>query len=1008
MKQSLSKQACGLILRMNLLRNLPTLVLVTGLFSGTELYAQVGSYSGKVIDQVSQQPISGATIRIKGTEKATSTDVNGKFSLPAQPNDILEISNIGYLPNQFQLANSKSIQISLQRDDRSLDEVVVVGYGSIRKGDLTSSTSHVKASEFRQSGARNAMDLLQGKVAGLQISRGSGSNPNSGASIQLRSSTSINGSNSPLIVIDGIPGGNLDLLQQEDIESMDVLKDGSAAAIYGTQANGGVILVTTKKGKSGPTKFDYATYVRKEFISRKLDFMSADEYRQKVNEGFLSADNDRGANVDAFDELVNKDNISQYHTLAISGGGENNSFRASAYYRDLQGIAKENGREEYGVRANFTGTGFQNRLTTAVNLTHNFNDANLLGGGGWEWAYNRNPTQSLKNEDGSWYFEETSTNAVARLYQQKRRRQQQTSSVDGKATLQLFEGLSGSLFGSVQRNSYLDTYYATIDSEPSVKLSFPGKPRGVASQGTNLAIDYAFEPTIDYKKTINDHNISAVAGYSYRYSVEQRFSGENYGFQNDLLEENNIGLGTQILLGKSLLGSYKEDNKLIAFFTRANYSYKGKYMFQGIYRREGSSRFGKNNKWGNFGSVSAGWNLAEEDFLKDVESINQLKLRAGYGVTGNSGIPNYRSLVLLGPGNPYINPDGQWRQTWGPSRNPNPDLKWETKKETNIGVDFQLFDNRFGGSLDYYVRKTDDLLGTYTSQQPSFIRDQIFTNVGQMSSRGLEVAFNYAIIRKQDFNWRIDVTASTNSSKMDRLSNSTYQGNALDLGDIGGAGDLRQAIRTFEGGKLGQFYGKRFAGFTEEGKWLFYNRNNEAVRFDQINDSRTDLENTDLAVIGNAIPRYYASMTNSFNYKNWDFRIFLRGRFGYDILNTNELFYGNKITKPNNLLNSAFKDHDELNDTYMYSDYYIENGSHLKIDEINIGYNFKIRTSYIRNLKLYATVQNLATISKYKGNDPDYINDTGLAPSIDALNSSNNRSPYPATRSFMIGLNLGF
>lgn len=1005
----LSKEACTLHLRNNSLRIMSVLVIVMSLFSSMNLYAQTSAYTGKVIDQVSQQPISGATVRIKGSELATSTDDAGKFSINAQIGDVLEISYLGFLATELKVGSSKSLQVSLLKDNKNLDEVVVIGYGSIRKGDVTSASSHVKPSEFRQSGARNAMDLLQGKVAGLQISRGSGSNPNSGVSIQIRSSTSIEGSNSPLVVIDGIPGGNLDLLQQEDIESIDVLKDGSAAAIYGTRANGGVVLVTTKKGKSGPTRFDYATYVRKEFISRKLDFMNAEQYAEKVKNGVFTGAKDFGEQVDAFDQLVNKDNVSQYHTLAISGGGENNSFRASAYYRDLQGIAKENGRKEYGVRANFTGTGLQNRLTTSVNLTHNFNDANLLGGGGWEWAYTRNPTQGLKNADGTWYYEPTSTNSVARLAEQTYRRQQQTSSVDGKATLQLIEGLSGSVFGSVQRNSYLDGAYANLASEPSIENPNLKIPGGFANQSTYLAIDYAFEPTLDYKTKINeDHTISAVAGYSYRYSVDQSFAGENSGFLNDLLKENNMGVGTQLIAGKSQLSSSKKDNKLIAFFGRANYAYKGKYMFQGIYRREGSSRFGADNKWGNFGSVSAGWNMAEEDFLKDVPFVNQLKLRAGYGLTGNDGQENYRSLVTLGEGNPYINPDGIWRQTWGPTRNPNPNLKWETKKEFNVGVDFQLFESRLGGSLDYYVRKTSDLLGFYTSQQPSFIRNSIFTNVGQISSRGVELALNYTAIRKPDFSWRIDVTASTNSSKMDSFSDDTYKGNPRDFGDIGGFGALGSAIRTFEGGKLGQFYGKRFAGFTEEGKWLFFNKNNEAVPFNQINDSRTDMNNTDLAVLGNAIPRYYASMTHSFNYKNWDFRIFLRGRFGYDILNTNEMFWGNKVSQPNNLLNSAFTDHAQLKDTYMYSDYYLENGSNVKIDEISVGYNFKVRTSYIRNIKMYATVQNLATITKYKGNDPDYINDIGLAPSIDALNTSNNRSPYPATRSFLVGLNIGF
>ena len=990
------------------------LVLITFIFcleSGVS-FGQSHMISGIVTGSTDNAPLPSVSIRIKGTTIGTSTDEGGRFMLSVSANAVLEISYIGFLPQEIAVGKQTNLSIILQSDTRSMEEVVVVGYGSIKRGDLTSATASVKPSDFRQSGARNAMDLLQGKVAGLQVTRGSGTNPNSSAAIQLRGATSISGSNAPLVVIDGIPGGNLDLLQQEDIESIDVLKDGSAAAIYGTQANGGVILVTTKKGKSGATLFDYATYFRKEFVQRKPDFMTAEEYRQKIAEGAdnrLTPDNDEGASVNAFDELINEDNLSQYHTLAISGGGENNSFRASAYYRDLEGIAKENERREYGVRANFSGKGFDNRLTSSVNLTHNFNDANMLGGGGWEWAYTRNPTQSLKNADGTWYYEPTSTNEVAKLQEEHNRRQQQTSSADGKIGFELIKGLTASAFGSVQRNQWLDGYYASLASEPSIEDDALQVPGGLAGQETRLEIDYAFEPTIDYKTTINElHSITAVAGYSYRYSKWQRFKGENSGFVNDIFEENNLTAGTQLVAGKSLLESEKEDNKLIAFFGRLNYSYNGKYLFQGIYRREGSSRFGRNNKWGNFGSVSAGWNLASEDFMQNVGFVNDLKFRIGYGITGNQGIPNYRSLVTLGTGNPYINPDGVWRQTYGPNRNPNPNLRWERKHELNVGLDFGLFNGRLSGAIDYYNRITKDLLGDYTSQQPSFIRNLIFTNVGQISSRGLEVTLHAVTMQKSDFTWTTDFTGSTSSGRMDSFSNDVYKADSQPFGPIGGAGALGNAIRTFEGGKLGQFYGKRFAGFTDDGNWLFYNREGEAVPFDQINDSPTDLANTDLAVIGNAIPKFYASLTNSFSYKNIDFRIFLRGRFGYDILNTQALSYGNKVALPNNVLSTAFTKYGELNDTYMYSDYYLENGSHVKIDEISLGYTFKLNTTKIRNFRVYVTGQNLATITGYSGNDPDFINDSGIGTDENFPPGVDRRSPYPRTRSFLIGLNIGF
>lgn len=962
--------------------------------------------SGVVTSATDQAPLPGVSVRVRGTNQGTSTDGNGRFSISASENTILEFSFIGHLPQQINIGSRTMIPVVLQSDTKSMDEVVVVGFGTARKSEITAASTNINAEDFRQSAARNAMDLLQGKVAGLQITR-SGSNPNTGVALQLRGATSIAGTNSPLIVIDGIPGGNLDLLQQEDIESMNVLKDGSAAAIYGTQANGGVILVTTKKGAPGATRFDYANYFNRDYVQRQLDFMSPQQYRQKIAEGVIAENNDFGDNVNAFDQLINRDNLSQYHTLAISGGSETNNFRASTYYRDLQGIAKENGRTEYGIRANFNGKGLNNRLTTQVDLATNFNNANLIGDSGWEWAYTRNPTLSLRNPDGSWYYEPTTTNYVARLSEEHERRQQQTTTISGTLGYEIIPNLKFNVFGSVQRNSWLDNEYASLASEPSVENSVGALGR--ARQATRLENFYAFEPTISYNRTFQDvHSINAVAGYSYRYDVWQRFEGTNFGFPNDIFEENNIGAGNQLIEGRAEMVSEKEDNKIIGFLGRLIYSYNGKYTLQGTYRRDGSTRFGTNNKWGNFGSLGANWNISSEDFMRNVAFVDDLKLRASYGVTGNQGIGNYMSLVTLGTGNNYIYPDGIWRQTYGPDRNPNPDLRWETKHEYNIGVDFMLLKGRLGGAIDAYRRVTKDLLGTYTSQQPAFIRNQIFTNVGQISSNGVELTLNAVPVRNENVTWAIDLIGSTNRNRLDTFSDDVYKAQFRDFSSIGGAGALGNAIRTFEGSRLGDFYGKRFAGFTEDGSWLFYKRDGSAVPFDQINDSSTDVENNDLAVIGNAIPRYHLSLNSNFRYKNFDFRIFFRGRFGYQILNTSQISYGNRIALPNNLLNDAFTRHAQLNDTYMYSDYYLENGSHIKLDEMTIGYTFNLNSARIRNFRIYVTGTNLALFTKFTGIDPDYVNDTGLGGDNDFPLGVDMRNTYPNTRSFLLGMNIGF
>jgi len=963
--------------------------------------------TGKVTDD-KFAPLANVSVAIKGTTKGVTTDGNGNFSIDG-PDDkpvVLVFTYVGFETREIAMGKKTHFDVQMVPTRGKLDEVVVVGYGTQKRKDVTSPISTVKSEDFNQGGARNALDLIQGKVAGLVITRTSASNPNSGVAIQLRGVTSITGNLAPLVVIDGIPGGNLDLLQQDDIESFDVLKDGSAAAIYGTRGNGGVILVTTKKGKSGPPRFDYSTYFRKEYITKRPDFLTAAQYREKIASGLypaLTHQYDTGIykyNTDFFDSLVNHDNITQYHNLAVSGGTAGSNYRASVYYNDFQGIALKNSRRQYGTRLNINQRGLNGRMTAQLDVVTNFNKANLLGGGGWEDQLNRIPTLPIHNPNGTYYFQANTTNQVARLYQQSSLRGQQTTSADGKVGLELIKGLKASIFGSITRDSYIDNFYAQVASEPSVNSWNGG---GQAIKTTNLSTSYAMEPTIEYSRLIGmDHNLSAIGGYSYQYNVSENFSVTNYGFPNDQDAENNLNIGTGLNavpppgIPRATFSSTKADDKLIAFFGRINYTFRDRFMAQVILRHEGSSRFGAHNKWANFPAASVGWNLTQEKFMTPIKWVNNLKLRAGYGVTGNSGIPNYQSLVLLNQGGFYLNPDGIWRQTLGPNTNPNPNLKWEKKAEFNIGVEFSLLNNRLGGAIDVYKRKTTDLLNNYNTQLPGFIQPTIIENVGTIENKGIELTLNATPVKTRDFTWNSVITASTTHNKLVSLSNSTFQATYLEFGGIGGFGALGNAIRTVEGGDLGNFYGKRFAGFDANGKWLFFKADGKTkVPLTQINAA-------DLTVIGNGIPKYYFSWTNDFMYKNFDLRVFFRGRFGNKILNTMDLSYGNRVYLPNNVLNSAFTKHAALNDTYQYSDYYLEPGGFLKLDNVTIGYRFKFKTTTIRSMRVYITGTNLATITKYKGNDADFVNDTGLGAGVDS------RGPYPSTRQYSAGLTLGF
>lgn len=963
--------------------------------------------TGQVTDATTGEVLPGVNIMIKGTSTGVASDMEGNFSITVPSlSDTLIFSFIGYQTLEVPINERTELFVELQPDIQMLDNIVVIGYGTQKKIEITSAVTQVAESDFNEGGVRSALELIQGKVAGLSITRTEGSNPNSSTARQLRGVTSIEGDKSPLVVIDGIPGGNLDLLQPNDIQSFDVLKDGSAAAIYGTRGNNGVILVTTKKGRSGAPLFEYSTYIKHEAVAKKPDFLTASEYRELIDQGLIGEGNDLGASTDLYDELIDKNNLSQYHNFSASGGSDNTNYRASFYYDDAYGVAKENSRRQFGGRLNVNQSGLEGKLLLSANLVTNFNKANLLGGdtgddgnaGDFEQAIQRNPTAPIRNEDGS--FVETEAfnnyNPLSRFAYRIDERDQQTFSGDVKATLTIMEGLGVSVFGAYERNTYNDREFRSLN-DFAQRPSSEYQGMGFAYKQNVLDWDNTFEATVDYTRDIAQyHSLDIIGGYSYQYFTYEEFWANNNGFTTDGFEDWNLGAGSAINntdLPRPGMDSFKDDNTLVAFFGRASYGFQDRYMAQFTFRREGSSRFGTNNKWGNFPAFSVGWVVSDESFMQDVSLIDFLKLRVGYGVTGNQGIGNYNSLVTLSTGGVYPQ-EGIFYQTYGASRNPNPDLRWEKKQEWNIGLDFSIFDTRINGEIDVYDRETVDLLHNYTAQQPPFVRDQILTNVGSIGSRGIELYLNAAIMERTDLNWSMDFTANATSNEITSLSNDVYTLSWLEFGGLPSPGNLGNAIRVEEGSSVGDFYGKRFAGFTEDGKWLFYKADGTAVPPSEIDDE-------DLTVIGNGVPKYMLSWSNNFQYKNFDLTIFFRGKFGFDILNTKDLYFGNKSWLPNNLLKSAVTEHAELNDNPQYSDYYLEKGDFVKLDNVTLGYTFGMPGNYIRNIRIYATGRNLITLTGYSGLDPE-LSDTGFTTGID------NRGFYPRTRSFTLGLDIDF
>jgi TonB-linked SusC/RagA family outer membrane protein len=955
-------------------------------------FSQSKVVTGKITG-VENQPLPNVSVQIKGASAGTQSDLNGQYRIEVpSASAVLVFSAVGFARLELPVGTGTTLDVTMQLSSNSLESVVVVGYGTQKRKEVTAAVVSVKAEDFNQGGVRSPLDLIQGKVAGLSLTRPNGNNPNSAVSIQLRGVTSLTGSIAPLIVIDGNPGGNLDLLQMDDIESFDVLKDGSAAAIYGTRANGGVIIITTKKGKAGEPRYEYNTYVQREYIDKKPEILSPEEYLEMPKAVDL---HDR---TDVYALLTDKKNISHYHNFSASGGTGKANYRASLYFRDANGIAIKNSRREYGGRLNINQRGLQDKLSLQINLAANFNNADMLGGssGDFEQAVQRNPTAPLFNPDGT-YLETNAYNnfnPIARLNQELWERSQQTFSGDARLTLEIIKGLRVSAFGAMVRDGWNDRQYRLKASRSSMQ-DFNGG--GYAYKNNHQGLSRTFEATAEYSRTVaTDHSMTLIGGYSYQYNSLDTFFVSNNGFITDAFQDWNMGNGTAIrntLLPAPGISSFKEDNTLVAFFGRLNYSFRGKYLAQFILRREGSSRFGANNKWGNFPAVSVGWVISDESFMKDLHQINNLKLRVGYGVTGNQGIPNYQSLVTLSTGGNYIQ-NGVWLQTFGPSRNPNPDLRWEKKKELNVGVDFSLLNNRLGGSIDLYSRKTEDLLYSYNAPQPPYILTTLYTNVGSISNKGIELAVSAVPVRNNNFTWNVDATWNYQKNKMSSLSNQYYKVDRLEFGGLPSPGNLGNSIRVFEGGPIGDFWGYRFAGFDDQGKWVFFKKDGAKAGSGAMTDD-------DKVVIGNGVPKSMVSLTNRFKYKDFDLTLFFRGKLGFDLLNTKEMYFGNINWSPNNMLRTVLSKHAQLKESPQYSNYYLEPGGFVKLDNVTLGYTVKLKTSYLRNLYVYVTGRNLITFTRYNGLDPE-LEDTGFTTGIDS------RGFYPRTKSLAAGLRVSF
>lgn len=953
--------------------------------------AQSRMITGKVTDAKENRPLEGVSVLVKESNLGTQTKKDGSFSIEvATGSKYLTFSFVGYQTQEVAIGSSGVINVSLMQADKATEEVVVIGYGVARKTDVTSAISSIKEKDFNRGAVISPMSLIQGKVPGLVVVNSNGTDPNGQSSLQLRGVSTLKGSTSPFVVIDGIPGGNLNNLSPEDVESIDVLRDGSASAIYGTRGSNGVIIVTTKRAKAGAASFNYDSYVYTDIPKDFPPVLSAAQYRdyaevyKRTNPTFVL--NDGGASTNWFKELTRK-TYSHVHNFSLSSGTDKSSIRAAVSVRDLEGMAISTWRKTVNTRISFTQKAIENRLAIQGNIATSFlnylsTDNTLYGD-----ALDRNPTFPVYNPDGTFFEDplDPKGNPYARRMQTEDGERIKHLNGSIKGTLDLIEGLKLSGFFAFQRRDVISYYYQSRDAF----LSRLNGQNGNASRSTAFSYDRTFEYTLDYAKRIGAHQLTALAGYSYQDFMSEDFSASNRNFLTDAMSYNNLGAGQAFAAGTAGAGlsSGKSSNKLIAFFGRGMYNYKEKYLLSASVRREGSSKFGKNEKWGVFPALSLGWRVIKEPFLSKTKLLEDLKLRLGYGVTGNQeGVSPYGSLSTLSTGASFL-----WNNafipTYGASRNPNPDLRWEKKAEYNIGLDFALRGGKVSGSLDLYKRITSDLLIDATAPVPSLIHQTILANLGTMENKGVELALNLKLVEGRKFNWTSSLTASYNENLLKSVTYGAAKSGPADHYSL--PQNMGTAFRRDVGEPIGNFYGKVFKAFDEaNNKWVFYSQAEDP-----------SLDDQGKRIIGNGMPKMFAGLSNNFSYGGLDMTIFLRGTFMYDILNIMDMVYTNRGRYSNNFLQKGL---DLPITSYAYSDYFLEKGDFVKLDNITLGYTFntsKIR--YLKKARLYLSGQNLLTITKFTGRDPD-IQVNGLEPGLATMNF------YPRATTLTAGVSLGF
>lgn len=983
-------------------RSMKRVLLSSALLLVSTLTFAQSKVSGTVKD-ANGEPLIGVSVMEVGTNNGAVTDINGNYTLNVKPGAKLKLSYIGFTPQTVK-AGSNS-QIVLQEDNTALNEVVVVGYGTMRRKDVTSSITTVKAEDLNRGVFTDPGQMLQGKVPGLVVS--STADPNGSPTITLRGASTLRtGAMSPYYVVDGIPGVDISIVSPEDIESIDVLRDATATAIYGSKAANGVIIITTKKGSKERTNVTYNGYVAIDNILKKYDVCTADDLRQYAKDNNITL-KDGGANTDWQDEVL-RTGISHNHNVNISGGNGSASYMISGDLRKREGVIKMTGFDRFNVRSLVSTKTLKDHLTISIgaNMMYGKHFGVPSGNEGASVLDAMNyysPTNAVKNADGTWTVGSGSKNynPLALMEENKSETVWKRNQFVGKTALELWKGLVWNV--NYSWSNYQSTYsaYNTRNSQ----LEGIGNKNGQATRNTYFGREQTFETYLNYNFKAGKNKFDLMAGYSW----EEKKNNDGFGlsvegYYNDDLGWYNMSYAQTILgVQNSVQSGYLEKVRNISFYGRVNYSFDSRYMLQATIRRDGSSVFGKNNRWGTFPSVSAAWNITEEKFMQNQHIFDNLKLRAGYGISGNAmGFDVYSSYNTYGASGTFVY-DGKTYRTYGATKNANPDLKWESTGMLNIGLDFAFLKGRLNGTVEVYHKKTKDLIWSYPVSTTQYIYGWMDANVGEMTNKGIEFTLNAVPVRTKNFMWSTTLNLSHNKNTVDKMQNETFHTTNLTQGDpmVAGVSADGWTQRIMEGEPIGTFYTYQYAG-TVNGRSEYYVLDENGNRTGETTNSPSL---KDRSITGCAQPKLNAGWNNTLTYKNWSLNAFITGVFGNDVYNSARAHYtaAQMFSDGKNVLKEFLSNPVGDASSSLPSDRYIEKGSYVRLQTLSLSYTFRnCFNDWIQDLTLYGTANNLFTITSYKGLDPE-VNMGGIDPGIDYR-----WSRYPHTRTFMVGVKINF